>query len=75
MNVMDNQKARNGLVDGFRQDPLHALQLLRDLTLINERTLRELGPLPPGGVPVQAKRKPNRPHPPASTRIRCRSGR
>jgi len=69
VNVMDNQKARNGLVAGFRQDPLHALQLLRDLTLINERTLRELGPLPPGGVPMQTKRRPDLPYPAASIAI------
>lgn len=69
VNVMDNKKARNGLAAGFRQDPLHALQLLRDLTLINERTLRELGPLPPGGVPMQTKRRPDLPYPAASIAI------
>lgn len=36
----------------------HAAQLLHDVQRINERTLRELGPLPRGGLPVQAKRKP-----------------
>ncbi|PPV08960.1 hypothetical protein XBLMG947_0595 [Xanthomonas bromi] len=36
----------------------HAAQLLRDLQIINERTVRELGPLPHGGLPVQPKRKP-----------------
>ena len=54
---------------GYRGDSLHGQQLLRDLAIVNERTLRELGPLPPGGVPVQAKRKPNRPHPPASVAV------
>ncbi|WAT15510.1 hypothetical protein [Xanthomonas fragariae] len=38
----------------------HAAQLLRDLQIINERTVRELGPLPHGGLPVQVKRKPKR---------------
>lgn len=39
-------------------DPLHNMQLLKDLQIINERMVKELGPLPPGGLPVQAKRKP-----------------
>jgi hypothetical protein len=39
----------------------HAQTLLRDLSLINARTVRELGPLPPGGLPVEPKRKPNLP--------------
>ncbi|MFA0923720.1 hypothetical protein [Xanthomonas fragariae] len=38
----------------------HAAQLLRDLQIINERTVRELGPLSHGGLPVQVKRKPKR---------------
>lgn len=38
----------------------HDAQLLRDLHIINARTVRELGPLPPGGLPVQPKRKPRR---------------
>ncbi len=38
----------------------HAAQLLRDLQIINERTVRELGPLPHGELPVQVKRKPKR---------------
>jgi hypothetical protein len=45
--------ARSGLA--------HDRQLLRDLAIINERTQRELGPLPPGGLPVEPKRKPTRP--------------
>lgn len=43
------------------RDPLHDLQLLRDLAIINERTQRELGPLPASGLPVEPKRKP-KPH-------------
>ncbi|WP_237343562.1 hypothetical protein [Xanthomonas campestris] len=35
-----------------------AAQLLRDLQLINERTQRELGPLPHGGLLEHVKRKP-----------------
>ena len=44
-------------------DLLHDLVLLRDLHIINERVMRELGPLPPGGLPMQAKRKPEVPKP------------
>ncbi len=40
------------------RDPQHDLQLLRDLALINERTQRELRPLPASGLPVVPKRKP-----------------
>lgn len=43
------------------RDPLHDLQLLRDLAIINERIQRELGPLPASGLPVEPKRKP-KPH-------------
>lgn len=39
-------------------DPLYDMQLLRALKVANERTVRELGPLPPGGLPVRKKRKP-----------------
>lgn len=43
-------------------DPAYDLQLLRDLKIANERTLREFGPLPPGGLPVQEKCKPKVPY-------------
>ncbi|WP_196297472.1 hypothetical protein [Xanthomonas albilineans] len=43
------------------RDPLHDLQLLRDMAIINARVRAELGPLPPGGLPVEPKRKPARP--------------
>ncbi|WP_196297473.1 hypothetical protein [Xanthomonas albilineans] len=56
------------------RDPLHDLQLLRDMAIINARVRAELGPLPPGGLPVEPKRKPapwpyrpaaaSAPHPP-----------
>ncbi|MBO9757306.1 hypothetical protein [Xanthomonas phaseoli] len=36
----------------------YAAQLLRDLQIINERAVRELGPLPHGGLPVRVKSKP-----------------
>lgn len=35
----------------------HDLQLLRDLEIANARTVAELGPLPPGGLPVVPKRR------------------
>lgn len=44
-------------------DNLYDLQLLRDLQIISERTQRELGSLPVGGLPVQPKRKPQQPRP------------
>jgi hypothetical protein len=44
-------------------DRMHDLQLLRDAQTLNEHTLRELGPLPPGGLPIQSKRKPVLPRP------------
>nr|WP_045739294.1 hypothetical protein [Xanthomonas sp. MUS 060] len=40
------------------RDPLHDLQLLRDMAIINARVRAELGPLPRGGLPVEPKRKP-----------------
>lgn len=43
-------------------DPLHEMNLLRMMQVANERSLRELGPLPPGGLPVQKKRKPKTPY-------------
>nr|WP_045737937.1 hypothetical protein [Xanthomonas sp. MUS 060] len=43
------------------RDRLHDLQLLRDMAIINARVRAELGPLPPGGLPVEPKRKPARP--------------
>ncbi len=46
-----------------RSDLSHNLQLLRDLAIINARTVQELGPLPPGGLPVIGKRKPDLPRP------------
>lgn len=49
------------------QDLSHALQLLRDLAVINARTVRELGPLPPGGLPPVHKRKPDLPRAAAQT--------
>jgi hypothetical protein len=41
-----------------RNDPLHDLQLVRDLEAVNARCTREIGALPPGGLPVQPRRKP-----------------
>ena len=39
-------------------DPLYDMQLIRELEIINARTRAELGPLPPGGISAQPKRKP-----------------
>ncbi len=47
----------------MKDDRAHAQTLLRDLAFLNARTARELGPLPAGGVPVEAKRKPVLPKP------------
>lgn len=44
-----------------RGDPLHNQQLQRDVQATNEQTARALGPLPPGGLPLQPKRKPDLP--------------
>lgn len=54
-------------------DPLHDLQLLRDVKIINERTAKELGPLPLGGLPVQTKRKPKTWNPDASASTNLRN--
>lgn len=40
------------------RDPLKDIALLRDLEAINIRVRAEFGPRPPGGLPIQAKRKP-----------------
>lgn len=42
-----------------RRDVGHDLQLLRDLEIINTRTVSELGPLPASGLPVGMKRRPH----------------
>lgn len=41
-----------------RGDPLHDLQLQRDVEAINERTMRLLGTLPSRGLPMWAQHKP-----------------
>lgn len=50
-----------------RSDPLYDQQLQRDAQAVNEQTARALGPLPPGGLPVQAKRRPDIRRPEAPT--------
>lgn len=40
-------------------DRLYDQQLMRDLHVINARTVSELGPLPVGGIPLSVKRKPD----------------
>lgn len=42
------------------RDRLYELQLVRDLTIVNERTGRELGPLSNSGMPMQERRKPQK---------------
>jgi hypothetical protein len=58
----DEDGARaSSLIPAHKQsvlDPLYDLQLLRDVKIINERTGRELGPLPAGGLLVRTKHKP-----------------
>lgn len=49
-----------------RSDPLYDQQLQRDAQVVNEQTARALGPLPPGGLLVQPKRKPQLAHPTVS---------
>ena len=49
------------------QDLLHAQQLQHDLAIINARTVRELGPLPAGGLPLVRKRRPDVPRPSPQT--------
>ncbi len=58
-----------------RNDRLYDQQLHRDVQAVNEQTMRALGPLPPGGLPVQPKRKPQflRPAVAPVTQMRCRS--
>jgi len=46
---------KEGAARGDRQ---HDQQLLRDLEIVNARTWGELGPLPPGGLPIVLRRKP-----------------
>lgn len=52
-----------------RGDKLHDLQLLRDLAIVNACTVRELGPFPANGLPMQPKRKPDLPHLPESLAV------
>ena len=46
-----------------RRDPHHDAVMARDLETINTGIRREFGSLPPGGLPVVAKRKPVLPTP------------
>ncbi len=50
-------------------DKHYDLYLMRDAQIANERTLREYGSLPIGGLPVQVKRKPNLPKPAPPTPV------
>jgi hypothetical protein len=52
-------------------DRHYDLQLLRERDIINARTRSELGSLPLGGVPAEAKRKPNLPAVPPIGHLRA----
>ncbi len=60
---MDDSEDGPGRRWGQRPDPAHEQVLLRELAMINERMLREFGPLSPGGLPVLPKRKLYTPRP------------
>jgi hypothetical protein len=60
---MDSSASQGRAAGAKQQDPHHDTQLLRDMRMINEHTIREHGPLPRGGMPEQVKRKPNLPKP------------
>jgi hypothetical protein len=45
------------------RDPAHDAQLLRELAIINARTVASLGALPVGGLPAMPRRKPQLPMP------------
>ena len=47
----------------LKADGSHSQQLLRDLALINARTVQQLGPLQPSASVEKPKRKPNFPRP------------
>jgi hypothetical protein len=47
-------------------DRHYDLQLLRDLRIVNERMRSELGPPPPGGLPLVVKRRPDLPAMPSN---------
>jgi len=40
----------------------YALMLMREVSITYERTVRELGPVPPGGLPMREKAKPKAPY-------------
>jgi hypothetical protein len=67
--AVDDSEDGPGRRWGQRLDPAHEQALLRALVQINERTWRELGPLPAGGLPPVAKRKPLLPRPVVPTTI------
>lgn len=46
-----------------KRDPIYDARLLRDLEIINEQMLRELGPLPARGLPVVPTSKSSLPSP------------
>ncbi len=57
----NDEQDRHVAIRPNTEDRLYDLQLMRDAQIVNKQLLRELGPLPHGGLPVQIKRKPNLP--------------
>lgn len=70
---MDDSEDGPGRRWGQRLDLAHEQVLLRELAMVNERTWRELGPLPPGGLPVMPKRKPQLPRPAVPPMVTARA--
>ncbi len=58
---MSDSKPSNVPQNRLKADVSHSQQLLRDLALINARTVQQLGPLQPGASVATPKRKPNLP--------------
>ncbi|EFF49247.1 conserved hypothetical protein [Xanthomonas citri pv. aurantifolii str. ICPB 10535] len=60
---MSNSTPSNKPRSRLKADGSHSQQLLRDLALINARTVQQLGPLQPGASVATPNRKPNLPRP------------
>lgn len=60
---MSDSKPSNVPQNRLKADVSHSQQLLRDLALINARTVQQLGQLQPGAFVATPKRKPNLPRP------------
>lgn len=60
---MSDSTPSNKPLSRSKADGVHGQQLLRDLAIINARTVQQLGPLQPGAFVAMPKRKPNLPRP------------